>query len=291
MRVKNRLGWYSIGVLVFLCCTTTVVHAQLNQNTVLNATVFIETDIGNGTGFYVQPNLIATTFNLISNATEIRAYANERDIGVEAVMAYNAKRNVAILQVMEQGTPLILSQSDGPEPSETIYIAASLSKTDKRFEFSQTIRHTSEDFCEASVKFPIILEINSAGGPVLDISGEVKGIFFIGIFEGEQELFEWEQELAEFHYNFVVPVKALHDLINGTWRVESIPITAKLNYCNLISKANAKMRRAKSSKPTTVERLRKYAKVDLEKASKLLARVKKKPWSDIFKLLRRIFRI
>lgn len=281
MRSKNRLGRYLIGMLVFLCCTTTAVYAQINKNAVLNATVFIDTDVSNGTGFYVQPNLIATSFNIISGATEIDVYLDEHNIGFIGVVAYDAKRNLALLQVRDQGTPLRLSRRDSPQPWEPIYVSASLSSTDKRFKVSETVPHQSKDFCQAGVKFPIIAEINSDGGPALDVHIEVRGIFFIGMFKREQEL-------AELNATFIVPVRFLRNLIQGTLTVKSLPINVELDYCTLISRANARIRKANRSGYIDAQKLRKFAKADLDRAAKLFAKVKKIPVWRLIKYLNKI---
>ena len=279
MRDKNRLGRYLIGVLVFLCCTTTVAHAQPNENTVLNATVFIDTDVSNGSGFYVGPNIIATSFNLISGAKWIDAYAGDSNINVESVLAYNAKRNLAILRVTKAGNPLPLSESNSLQPDETIYIAGHSSRTSKRLETRQTSSHQSRDFCQAGVKFPIT--IDSDGGPVLGISGKVKGIFFIGMLE-------FDPGLPELNYSFVVPVKFLRDLINGPWSMELPPITLELDYCTLISRANARIRKASRSGSIDARKLRSDAKLDFKKAAKQLAKVRKIPWRKILKILSKL---
>ena len=130
MRGKN--GRYLIGVFVFLCCMTTMGHA-INQNTVLDATVFIDTDISNGTGFYVGSNLIATNLHVISEAKpeKIRVLADGRDLGFYGVAAYDAGWNLALLWVSVAGTPLDLDLNNSLGPNEDIYIAARSSGSEK----------------------------------------------------------------------------------------------------------------------------------------------------------------
>ncbi len=101
-------------------------------------------------------------------------------------------------------------------------------------------------------------------------------------------MFEYEKELAELNYSFIVPVKYLRNLIHGSLSVKATPIAVEGDYCTLISKANAKIRKAKQSGYIDAQRLRKLAKADLEKAAKLFTKAKKIPWWKRLKLLSKI---
>ena len=240
MRVKS--GRYLISVFVFLCCTATVGHA-IDQDRVLNATVFIDTDISNGTGFYVRSNLIATSLHIISEANpkKIRVLADKKDLGFDGVAAYDAGRNLALLRVTQPGIPLPLSNSDNLNPGETIFISVHLPDGSKHVEDRRTSPNTAKDLCQAGVKFDTIATLNSDGGPALDFSGKVIGVFSIG-------LLKYERELGDLHASFVVPVKPLRDLIKKAKGSVSVGVTAfeaELDYCALISRANARARKAK----------------------------------------------
>ena len=117
MRRKNRFGQYYIVCLLILCCVTTVAEAlsDWQKQNALNATVLVETDIGIGSGFYIESNLIATGLHLIAGASSVRAYAygeRDKDIEVAGVTAFDANQNLAILKVDVSGPPIPLSHSD-----------------------------------------------------------------------------------------------------------------------------------------------------------------------------------
>lgn len=242
MRGKNRSRRYFIGVFVFLCCVTTEVHAN-NPDTIRKATVFIDTNISNGTGFYVGSNLIATSLHIISGADpkKIRVLSDGNNLGFYAVAAYDVRQNLALLRVTEPGTPLDLSSSDDLSPDQTIFISVHLPDGSKHLEERRTRRNTAKDLCQAGVKFDTIVGLNSDGGPALDFHGKVIGVFFIG-------LLEYKYEFRDLYGSFVVPVKPLRDLIKDAKGSVSVGVTvfkAELDYCALISRANARARKAK----------------------------------------------
>lgn len=278
--MRGKSVRYLIGVCVFLCCVATVGHA-IDQNRVLNATVFIETEISNGSGFYVGPDLIATNLHIISEAENIRVFSDERDLGFNGVVAYDAGRNLALLRVKEKGTYLDLSQAYGPQSSEEIYTAASTSRSrsGKHFRNSYTRAHTSRDFCRAGVKFPVDVEVNSDGGAVVNGSTKVIGVFYIGIFK-------YEHKLRELNYSFVVPVEFLRDLMNGPLRVKVTPIKAELDYCALISRANARARKANRF---GIGWLRNIAKIDVRRGLERFGKLRKIPVDEIIDIVKFIF--
>ncbi len=281
--MRGKSGLYLISVFVFLCCMTTAVHA-INQSQISKSTVFIDTDISNGTGFYVKSNLIATSLHIISEAESISVLADGKDLGFQGVAKYDARRNLALLRVKVEGTPLELDWHSGLEPNQDIYIAARISASGKRFKPTRTSPSGTADLCHVGAKFPIILEFNSDGGPVLNISGKVVGVFFVGTLE-------WEYELAGLNYSFVVPALDLNNLMSGSLDVITTPITVELDYCALISRARARARKADRVGSMIVNKPRNLANDDLRKASSKLERVIHIAKDDILPVLKRICQI
>ena len=154
----------------------------------------------------------------------------------------------------------------------------------KHFKLTRTSPPTARDLCHVGVKFPITAGIYSEGGPVLGLIGRVKGIFFIGTLE-------WEYNLKELNYSFVVPATHINRLMRGALEVITTPITVELDYCALISRAHARARKANWVGHSSVNKLRRLANDDLRKASSKLERVIHIARDDIFPVLRKICRI
>ena len=292
MRHNNRFGQYFIVCLLLLCCVTTIAWALSDQQKqrALNATVLIETDIGIGNGFYINSNLIATSFHLIAGARSVRAYAygeRDKDIEVVGVTTFDAHRNLAILKVGVSGPSLSFSHSDATQSDELVYVVGYSNDGSALFKGRRLIRHKGRDFCKARMKIPIVIE--GDGGPILNLKAKVIGISIAGILK-------WNVELPDFNFSFVVPVSSLRNLLRSSGGVKySFPIKAELDYCALIARANAKVRKANRFKQlgrdadayTSLSK----ANVDVDNAAKKLAKVKKVPWKKIAKVLRLISKL
>ena len=241
MKLNNRLGQYLIAILIVLYCTTNVVYAltPAQEERVRNATVFIETENGIGTGFYISQQHIVTCLHLVAGEENVTIESEDgTNLEFYRIRAYDAKYNLAILQV-EQSGKNYLNVSTDPVMGEQIHAAGYDENGILRVKPSRIERHSYKDFCHTGIRFPIT--ISSDGGPVLDIHGNVKGIFFIG-------LIEVPPEVMELNYSFVVPVSKLNKLLSlrKKWNY-TLPksVTLKVDHCKLIRQGNAKLRKSK----------------------------------------------
>ena len=289
MKRKNRFGQYFIVCLLILCCVTTVAEALSNwqKQNALNATVLVETDIGIGSGFYIESNLIATGLHLIAGATSVSAYAygdRGKDIRVKGVTAFDANQNLAILKVDVSLPSLPLSQSDVPQSDELVYVVGYSADGGKLFKDRSLIRHQGRDFCKARMKVPIVIE--SDGGPVINSKVEAIGISIAGVLKRE---FEFQN----LNYSFVVPSSSLRNLLRRSGKVRAFTsINAELDYCALIARANARVRKAERlGKGFKADKLLSDASDDISNAAKKLAKVKKIPWGDIARVLRALSKL
>lgn len=241
MKLNNRLGQYLIAILIVLYCTTNVAYALTNDEIarVRNATVFIETENGIGTGFYISQQHIVTCLHLVAGAENVTIESEDgMNLKFNGIRTYDAKYNLAILQV-EQSGKNYLNVSTDPVMGEQIHAAGYDENGLLQVKPSRIERHSYKDFCHTGIRFPIT--ISSDGGPVLDIHGNVKGIFFIG-------LIEVPPELIELNCSFVVPASKLNKLLSlrKKWSY-TLPksVTLKVDHCKLIRQGNAKLRKSK----------------------------------------------
>lgn len=289
MRHKNRFGQCFIVCLLILCCVTAVAEAlsDWQKQKVLNTTVLIETDIGIGSGFYIDSDLVATGLHLIAGAKSVRAYAygeRDKDIGVAGVTAFDANRNLAILKVNVSGSSLPLSHSDATQSGERVYVVGYSADGSKLFKGRRLTRHKGRDFCKAQMKVPIVIE--SDGGPVINFRAEAIGISIAGVLKKK---FEFQN----LNFSFVVPGSSLRNLLRRSGEVRLFSsIKADLDYCTLIARANARIRKAEYlGQDPKVGKLFSKASDDIKSAAKKLAKVKKIPWEDIARVLRALSKL
>ena len=132
MNPKTRLIILS---LVFLLSAPSFAFAQsvpqIAQRA-LAATVSIEVQdengdtLGQGSGFFVRRNLIATNFHVIDGATQgsARLVNTGRTYSIEGVTVEDESNDLALLKVVVHGiTPLDLGDSDAVQIGETVYVA------------------------------------------------------------------------------------------------------------------------------------------------------------------------
>lgn len=151
-----------------------------------------------GSGFFVAPDKIVTTLQLLAEATDVYAVPGdllaktagrirnrffhrreypedieEQMYTIEGVTAYDTKNNLVLLKVAEIGVPLPLGDSDALEISEPVYTLA----YDDRLRYKKTTCLLQNRYKEG-VWFQI--KTDSApwdgGAPVLNSKNEVVGI-------------------------------------------------------------------------------------------------------------------
>ena len=124
--------WISfIAFLIFSLCEIPVANAQTPQQIAkkaLAATVLLTMKdangklLGFGSGFFVQPNQIATNFHVIDGAAQgtVKRVGQETEDTIEGVTALDENHDLAILQVSSSGVqPLPLGDSDTVEIGDT----------------------------------------------------------------------------------------------------------------------------------------------------------------------------
>ena len=188
LRLGQVLSVPFIAFLIPLLCGIPVANAQTPQQIAkkaLAATVLLVMEDANsrplsiGSGFFVQPNQIATNFDVIEGA--VKGYAKrvgektKRDI--EGVTGFDEQGTLVILKVSGSDVqPLPLGDSNKVGIGETVYVASN-PKGDLEGTFSKgLISGLQGDSTNKQLQMTVLIYPASSGGPVLNGMGEVIGV-------------------------------------------------------------------------------------------------------------------
>ena len=182
MRRKNRFGQYFIVCLLLLCCVTTVADALPEWDRVLNSTVFIETDVGRGSGFFVGSDRVATCYHVIAGASWGQVATKSKLFNIVRVTKYNSEWDLAILRVKESPISRHLGESPSPLPfgegldeGKKVYILGA-SRGGELLNSSGQVSNNSSVCGQHEFNITAKTVSGTNGGPVLNKSGEVIGI-------------------------------------------------------------------------------------------------------------------
>ena len=152
----------------------------------LAATVYLEmkdrnsATLGFGSGFFVQPDLIATNYHVIEGAAQgtAKLVGKYTTYNIEGITATDQTNDLAILKVNAYGiNPLLLGNSDDVKIGATVYVAGNPLGLEGTFSdgiiSSRRNKHTKE-----RLQMTAPISPGSSGGPVLNRKGEVIGVSF-----------------------------------------------------------------------------------------------------------------
>lgn len=157
------------------------------------------------TGFFVEPDRIATNFHVLAAHTTgpITAKLGHKETiwSVEGVVTFDIENDIAILKVKGEGVPLPLGDSDKLQIGEPVLLAG-CSAPEGRYKVTEVvvkkIRNSDNCFQTTAEVYP-----GNSGSPVLNSKGEVIGI----------------------HYGHVPgnsPVNAIKTLLAGSISIETL---------------------------------------------------------------------
>lgn len=186
MKHKNRLGQYFIVCVLFLCCVTIGADALPEWDKAVNSTVFIETDVGRGSGFFVGSDRVATCYHIIAGASWGQVKAKHKYFDIVRVIQYDSNRNLAILRVKEDRISRSL-RAESPSRLPFGQMVSGGSVYIMGYPLGKGLYSKSgkvaggAGICGAH-EFNITAEIipMSNGGPVLNMNAEVIGIAIRG---------------------------------------------------------------------------------------------------------------
>ena len=153
-----------------------------------------------GSGFFVKPNIIATSAHLIKDADIIyvKTVQQEKVYIVESVIGFNEKKDLALLKVSGANVnPLMLGDSQQMIVGDEIFMLCNQQESVKVIS-PGIITDINKDDTGGLFKFTAPMQLGGIGGPVINRQGQVIGI--ITFFTGEQ------------NFNFAVPSAWLLEL-------------------------------------------------------------------------------
>ena len=222
------------GIIVFLALLLSAPGFASAQSVpelaqkALAATVSLEMQdekgntLGQGSGFFVRRNLIATNFHVIDGAAKgyVKLVNTATTYPIEGFTAANEANDLALLKVSVHGiNPLDLGNSDAVQIGETVYVAGN----PLGFEgtFSDGIISGRRDSAGKKERLQMTAPISpgSSGGPVLNRKGEVIGV--------STSLYN---PLFGQNLNFAVPSKALQALLAQSGLPKPLPYRAAASY-------------------------------------------------------------
>ena len=231
MRCKNRPRQLFTILVPLLLWLTVVANAQTAKEirrSVLGSMVVIETEFGRRSGFFVAPNLIATTYHVIYHAERVSAwsFSTKEQFHIFGAVAIDADRDLAILRI--NGSNYSYLRCGDRNSGTQAYVVGNEHGGEKGGWRLKSVAGNPDEFL---VTIPIAR--NSSGGPVLNKSGIVMGILVRGVISPDPRL--------QIPVGWAVDAKHLSSLLASvkSGRIHNFPVPKyPLNAWVSISRAN-----------------------------------------------------
>ena len=234
--MKNDIRPYlSLTILVWFIFSSSAIANEREKREIVNrarqATVYIETNMGQGSGFFVTRDVIVTNFHVIENVRNrprLIKYWREGQQNwspVKSVLGYDVQRDLAILKVSPSRVlPLVLSDSDSVEPLDSVYVAGFPKQSPKVTISKGNISAIHDKYRHERLQFTAPISGGSSGGPVLNDHGEVVGV----VTSTRKSEIQFNAEGIEVdvpqNLNMAIPSKHLKTLLrNHSVRLPRIP--------------------------------------------------------------------
>ncbi len=209
--LRRRLPHITVAVLLLLSITTIASALTTEQlaEKALAATVYLEmkdstgTTLSFGSGFFVNPNQIATNFHVIAGARQgtAKLVGKYTRYQIEGIVATDKDNDLAVLKVTASGvTPLPLGDSDTVNIGAKVYVAGNPKGLEGTF--SDGLISRRESYPKKRLQMTAPISPGSSGGPVLNSKGKVIGISV-----------SVHRALDAQNLNFAIPSNALKALL------------------------------------------------------------------------------
>ena len=159
----------------------------------LASAVFLEMELRNGqplgfgSGFFVQHDQIATNLHVIAGASRgtARLLGKPATYDIEGITASDVKNDLAILKVSDSDVqPLPLGDSEAVNLGDTVYVCSNSKESEGTFS-DGTISGSREIGNQTLLQMTAPISPGGSGGPVLNEKGEVIGLSFIILEDGQ----------------------------------------------------------------------------------------------------------
>ena len=210
MRFQIRLVAVLLALLLSLLTHASSRSVPQLAEKALAATVSLEVQdengvtLGQGSGFFVRPNLIATNFHVIDGAAKgIERLVNKGTAyPIEGLAGTDEINDLALLRVTIHGViPLSLGDSDKVQIGQTVYVAGNPLGFEGTFSDGIVSNRRNTNGIER-LQMTAPISPGSSGGPVLNTSDEVIGVS-VSTFSPR-----FGQNL-----NFAIPANSLRELL------------------------------------------------------------------------------
>ena len=202
---KKTMKQYILSLIGIIFCGQLIaqVDATVIYNNTVNSTVTVETDIGLGSGFFIDKNIIVTNYHVIEGATIAYCYTNNdaTKYEIDGYVAVDTSVDLILLKVTSLNkTPLKFATS-AATPGQKVYVIGSpkgLSAT-----ISDGIISGLRDFGGYKlIQITAPISPGSSGGPVLNSNGELIGVAVCQLKEGQNLNFAIPKTNVELLLNF-----------------------------------------------------------------------------------------
>ena len=138
------------------------------------ATVRVGGRDSHATGFFVTRNKVATNVHVLAprEFVLVRSVDDEKNWTVEGVTAFDAKNDLALLKVAEEGTPLSLGDSDTLQRGEAV---SAVGYPKGKWTVSEGTLHSIRD-SDKWLQMNVKISPGNSGSPVINSKGQVIGI-------------------------------------------------------------------------------------------------------------------
>lgn len=173
------------------------------------ATVRVGGRDSHATGFFVTRNQVVTNVHVIAHSefVLVRSVDAEKNWTVEGVTAFDAKNDLAILKVTEEGMPLPLGDSDTLQRGETV---SAVGYPKGKYTVAEGTLHSVRD-SDKWLQMNVKISPGNSGSPVINSKGQVIGIV----------------SASEDPYSYAVPSNALKALLTQLGSAEPLALWRK----------------------------------------------------------------
>ena len=166
--------------------------------------VRVEGRFGAASGFFVAPDKVATNIHVIAHpgSVFIKSPDKQKVWGVEGVMAFDVKNDLAVLKVIGEGIPFLLGNSDAVSVGDAVI---AIGYPGGKYRSTQGIVHrvrTNDKWLQMKIN----LSGGSSGSPVRNSKGRVIGVV----------------SAVEDPYSYAIPANALRTLIDRSRLAEPL---------------------------------------------------------------------
>ena len=202
----NRIFLLGLLFLSFLfsCARAPQQIIEVPEKGIDFTVVRVEGRFGAASGFFVAPDKIATNIHVIAHpgSVFIKSADKQKVWGVEGVMAFDVRNDLAVLKVIGEGVPFLLGNSDAVGVGDAVIATG---YPGGKYRGTQGIVHrvrTNDKWLQMKIS----LSGGSSGSPVRNSKGRVIGIV----------------SAVEDPYSYAIPSNALRTLIDRSRLAEPL---------------------------------------------------------------------